>query len=463
MTDEVFTICISNTSKENLIQMLIDYEIMEYDNDDEFRLLPNYKVIYSGNLSGKTHDCIPLAEFLLKMKRKYPENVILVAGKGDIFRLGIEADLSKSRHDYTDDEKAAMNEELLELIKIQNGCDEATDFIDHFQFHSSDGKFSRLLKIMSKVYGCKQVIPNREKYMETRSEDIIVQSFIDEIYGGVLSDYLEECYYCYFDNGCMYTDISIEGLAVLFANSNLDENASEDDVFMLLNDKIGSFVRQRENPEPEDMTYSPLMMQVLCDSQTMFNVTGTTCLDTRFMKCINAERIVISGKTNSTFPIICPIENKKVLYPTVEGGQWVTLFAENDLHFLGKVNGEDYLFSTSDTENVGDWTLSLHTKMNDKEAYHYSKFMPDGSFSLTTRATPMVAKTPISQKRKVMFSPKKTVKGDETENFGRQTPPSTLYSRGGRNSISSPTSSPRRQNEQDDIIVTGFEDSDEEN
>lgn len=477
MTDEVFTICISNTSKENLIRMLIEYEIIEYESDDQFTMLPDYKIIYCGNLSGKTHDSIPLAEFLLKMKRMYPENLVLVAGKGDIFRLGIESDLSKS---ISDDEKSSMNLELFDLFRILDGTAKITedkpeprvkeilqgidgedvidDFIDNFDFRSTDNRFEHLEKIMEKIYGCKNAVSNRAKYLGTEDEDTIVQSFIDEVHGGVLSEYLEQCVYYHVEDGCLYTDFSLEGLAVM--NYTCDSN----DLLSHIDSEINRFIEMRA----DQGFYSPLMMQVLCDSQMMFMVTKTRCIDTQFVDQLNADTIVICSKINSLCPVIYPVGETKVLYPVCEnfeGDYWTTVFTENSMNFLGKMSNEDCVFSIFDSENVGEWTLSLLTNVKGKQTYYYSKLNPDGSFSVTLRRGTMVSKTPVSQKRKVMFSPKKTIKSEaeEGENYGTQTPPSTLYSRGGRNSISSPTSSPRRQNEPDDIIVTGFEDSDEEN
>lgn len=88
MTDPKIPLCFSNMTKASLTEALIEYEVFSVDENDEYTLNEMYLIIYSGNvLVGSGGD--ELAEFLLSLKEQYPENIVLVLGKLDLFALNL--------------------------------------------------------------------------------------------------------------------------------------------------------------------------------------------------------------------------------------------------------------------------------------------------------------------------------------------------------------------------------------
>lgn len=481
---ETNTICVSGLSKKSLIDLLVEYDIIDYKDDYNYTLCEKFKIVYCGNLSGCGHDEIPLILFLLELKQRYPDNIIFVAGKGDLFKLGLHVELNKQviscepqKSELTKERKTVGSTKAeattSSLTKSKNRSNISSDILRNLNFLPSDTRYERLYKILSNVCGNSNAIKNRVEFLGTSDQDAIVDSYIEMIkpvsetgseITGILRKYLDQSCYCYVDGNTVYTDFTEYDIESCSRNNTSQEFLK---VFQNVTDKVREFIERRKSLS--DAYYNS---EIELDSQLFVRLRESdiplfinhfnyirfvsevpTCLF--FNLFTDIIYFITTGVFCGDYPVRRVIENKIIFYINLESNKLLRnafiLKCGSDLCYVCVTTKNiDFINFVSEYEVVKQgrdvWILGHQ----EDGKYHYSSFSENGTLMTRTEKkkleNELSVKLTKSQERKIAMSPGKKTKRDseDIESKPLYSPKRNLYSRSGRSSVKSPTSSPKR-------------------
>lgn len=502
--NELITVCFSGISKDELLTKLTKYDIMNVDKNNKYVLIPGYRIVYLGDLSGLKHDDIELLDFLLEIQKQDPENVILVAGKGDIFKLNLHNELSDfiikgSRNSYSfenNNTEGYLNiDDTFKSNKLNNIYKTIMSSID---FNKNDSTYERLSKILTMICGNKNALINRANYLNTTEERQIVQSYLDQNYK--LKKYLSVAKLYYEYNGIIYTDFT--DVNIWFSNSDdlyksnnqspilksskkdktknihlktslklknkinelnilneknerileINNNSNFIDNFQSIIDNIKLFMSDNISQE-EYLSQSNIFIPLLIN----FNVYNE--LIEIVEDCIqysiydNMNTYVCSGLTNKYY-VRREYNDKNIVYIRVEDSDIIesAIFVNNNkgdsllIDWISNNEDENHpqIFDLKSYEKINKFDEVWIMEFEKNNEYYYSSFSYAGklTFNITDEKIKheIAINTTMSKDRLNQLSPGKKVKN----NFYEESSPITVVTNSKRDFTKSPTNSPKR-------------------
>lgn len=502
--NELITVCFSGISKDELLAKLTKYDIMNVDKNNKNILEPGYRIVYLGDLSCLNHDDTELIDFLLKIQQEYPENVILVAGKGDIFKLNLSVELSdyiikSSRNSYAfenNDTKGYLN--IDDTFKINRLNNIYKTIMSNIDFNENDSTYERLSKILTMICGNKNALINRANYLNTTNENKIVQSYLDQ--NEKLKKYLSIAKLYYEYNGVIYSDFTdvniwfsknedlyksnnqspilksskkdktknihlktslklknkINELNILNGKNErlleINNNSNFIDNFQSIIDNIKLFMSNNLSQE-EYLEKSNIFIPLLINSNIYNELIEIVEDCIQYSIYDNINTYVCSGLTNKYY-VRREYNDKNVVYIRIDDSDIIesVIFVNNNkgdsllIDWISNDEEENHpqIFDLKSYEKTNKFDEVWIMEFEKNNRYYYSSFSYAGklTFDITKEKIKheFAVNTTLSKDRLNQLSPGKKIKN----NFYEETSPITVVTNSKRDFTKSPTNSPKR-------------------